>query len=473
MLYVDAPPRVEKVVMEHRGVDAVDDVVVYWSTPGVADADSFVRIDFHQIKFHVAQGQCISSGNLIDPAWTGTTRSMLWGFAASWKDLREQQPNIRLTLVTNWPWCTTDPLASLIRDTGKLHNSFFTSGPSSGVGKIRATWRAHLSLLTDLEFDEFIRRLRLCVQAVSQSEAGQWLADRCQLAGLQPPDLATNHSPYDDLAGRLLADGRREFTREDLEKLVKAEKLRTEGAVPFRSTCAIRSFQRHAHEPTTDAALVIDLTNLFEGRRLLDPNGWQAIRDRIDDDLPAAASLPQPVQVALDAHLCIGWYAGTVLNSKAGIPILLRQKSYDGVELWDTSGTGSAGPQSWQVSTESVGDGPEVAVAISVTHDVIRDVRKAIATVAPQVGMLVDVRLQELGPGSIRDGSHARALADHLVSAIRDATHERRGQRFHVFPACPVSLAFLLGQRSAAVGPITMYEYDFGGTGTYAPAIAT
>src|SRR2546425_5638491 len=76
MLYVDAPPRVEKVVMEHRGVDAVDDVVVYWSTPGVADADSFVRIDFHQIKFHVAQGQCISSGNLIDPAWTGTTRSI-------------------------------------------------------------------------------------------------------------------------------------------------------------------------------------------------------------------------------------------------------------------------------------------------------------------------------------------------------------------------------------------------------------
>src|SRR6476619_5995029 len=64
MLYLDTP---QKVVMEHRGVDAVDDVVVYWADPGVADGGGFVRVDFHQIKFHVNQGNCVSSGDLIDP----------------------------------------------------------------------------------------------------------------------------------------------------------------------------------------------------------------------------------------------------------------------------------------------------------------------------------------------------------------------------------------------------------------------
>jgi hypothetical protein len=474
MLYLDAPPRIEKVVMEHRGVDAVDDVVVYWTTPGLADAGRFVRIDFHQVKFHLAQGQCITAENLIDPMWTGTSRSMLWNFAASWKELREQQPDIRLSLVTNWPWCGTDPLAPLIRDTGKIHESFFKKGPSSKVGKVRTAWREHLSLLSDQDFNEFIERLRLCVRAVSQADAGEWLADRCQLAGLKRPDLATNHSPYDDLAGRVLADGRREFTRAELEALVQQEKLRLDTAVPFRSTCAIRTFRRFAHEPKTDAALVIDLTSLFEGRHPLDPNSWrEMIPARLSSELTAISSLPPPVQIALDAHLSIGWYVGTLLDAKAGIPILLRQKSYSGVELWDTGTAISDPDQSWQLSTGSVGGGAEVAVAISITHDVAPEVRSTVAAVAPQVGILVNARLPQLGPAAIRGGAHACSLADELARGLRDIARKNKAHRTHVFAACPVSFAFLLGQRSAAIGPVTMYEYDFGGMGTYRPTIAT
>ena len=473
MLYLRTPPHVEKVVMEHRGVDAVDDVVVYWSAPGLSDGGKFVRIDYYQIKFHVALGRCVSAENLIQPGWTGTKHSLLWAFAASWKSLRQKQPDIRLTLVTNWAWCASDPIGQLIRDSGKLHESFFTVGSGSAVRRTRDAWRAHLSLLTDDEFNEFVDSLRLCVQAVSQSEAGQWLADRCQLAGLQPPDLTTNHSPYDDLAGRLLADGRREFTREELERVVNEEKLNAGPVLPFQSTCAIRSFRRYAHEPRTDAALVIDVTSMFEGRRLIDPKGWPAIRAKLDDQLRAVESLPTPVQVALDTHLSIGWYAGFVLNSKAGIPILLRQKSYGGVVLWETTGTNRITSDSWLVSTESVGEGPELAVAISVTHDVSADVRSQIMALAPKVGSIVNLRVPELGPGSIQSGGHACRLADDLVRTVRELAHGDRGRRTHVFAACPVSFAFLLGQRSAAIGPITIYEYDFGGSGNYARAVAT
>jgi hypothetical protein len=473
MLYLDAPPLIDRVVMEHRAVDAVDDVVVYYTTPGVADGGRLVRVDYHQIKYHVAQGQCIAADNLIDPSWTGTTQSMLWRFAAAWKELRQEEPNLRLNLVTNWPWCPTDALAPLVRDAGVLDDAFFTAGPKSKVGKVRAAWRSHLSLLSEDEFADFVRHLRLCVRALSQTEAGEWLADRCQLAGLQRPDLGANHSPYDDLAGRLLADGRREFSRDELAALLAQEKLIAANTPPFRSACAIRSFRRFAHVPEADAKVLVDLTDLFVGRTPVDGAVWTTtIPARLDGTLDEIAALPHPVQLALDTHLSIGWYVGTLLDAKAGIPILLRQKSYAGVELWDTAIAAPDAAQTWDVTSEDVGTGRDIAVAISVTHDIEADAR-ATATKTPSVGTFVHARLPQLGPAAIHGGAHACALADELTRILRDVVRERNAERTHLFASCPVSLAFLLGQRSVAVGRTTVYEYDFGATRTYRPGMAT
>ena len=474
MLYMNTPPLIEKVVMEHRGVQAVDDVVVYWSPPGWIDLDQFVRIDYYQVKFHVGIGSSVRSENLIDPNWTGTKHSMLWRFAQDWKKIRTDQPNVRLNLVTNWPWCETDPLAPLIRDTGKLHERFFESGAGSKVGKIRIAWHEHLSFLDEDEATEFLRQLRLCVRSVSQSESGDWLADRCQLAGLKRPDLTTNQNQYDDLAGRLLAGGLREFTPGELRSIVEREKLTVDDEIPYKSTCAIKSFKRFAHQPKTDAVLLGDLTDLFDGRNPVEPTAWStAIPNRLQDMLDSINELPNPIQLTLDTHLSIGWYVGTLLDAKAGMPVLLRQKSLDGVELWDTSVSTPEADQMWQISTEVIERGTDVAIAISVTHDISLDVSGAMHALALPVGFLFHARLQEIGAKAIRSGPHACALATDLATNLRDMVREHKAKRTHVFASCPISFAFLLGQRSAACGAMTFYEHDFGGTSGYHAAMAT
>jgi hypothetical protein len=49
-----------------------------------------------------------------------------------------------------------------------------------------------------------------------------------------------------------------------------------------------------------------------------------------------------------------------------------------------------------------------------------------------------------------------------------------RPARLHLFPACPVSVAFLLGQQADALGPTTVYEYPMGEANTfYTPGMAT
>jgi hypothetical protein len=51
---------------------------------------------------------------------------------------------------------------------------------------------------------------------------------------------------------------------------------------------------------------------------------------------------------------------------------------------------------------------------------------------------------------------------------------QRRPKRLHLFPACPVGLAFLLGQQADALGPTTVYEFLYGDSSRdYKPGMAT
>lgn len=471
MLYA-SPQRVDRVVMEHRGVDAVDDVVVYYCAPGLADAERHVRIDYFQLKFRVNLTASITSADLVDPSWTGTKDSMLVRFAQAWQDLRATEPEIRLTLVTNATWLPTDPLAPLVRDQKILAEDFFAASDRSKIGGVRTLWREKLSFLSDDEFGLFIRHLRLEPGALSQRDSEARLVDRCQLAGLVPPNLSENHSPYDDLAGRLLAQGRTSFTPTNLSDLVQREGL-VRTASPFASTCAVRSFHHFAYVPEFDSALVVDLTDLFDGREPISADVWSSLLPkRLATAVGRLASLATPVQLAIDAHLSIGWYLGTLLGPKAGIPVRLRQKGLGRVDLWDVAVPAPDPEHGWRFTYETVGPGTDIAVAVSVTQDVAAEVRTHVSTI-PTIGTLLTCDLTSRGPAAIRNGGHARWLADEFVREVRRLTTRQGAERVHLFAAAPVSLAFLVGQQSAAIGPVTVYEYDFGRTNTYRPGLAT
>jgi hypothetical protein len=45
---------------------------------------------------------------------------------------------------------------------------------------------------------------------------------------------------------------------------------------------------------------------------------------------------------------------------------------------------------------------------------------------------------------------------------VNGTVAELRPTHVRVFPACPASLAFLLGQGARTFGPTTIYEYEFG-----------
>ena len=115
-------------------------------------------------------------------------------------------------------------------------------------------------------------------------------------------------------------------------------------------------------------------------------------------------------------------------------------------------------------SVEDLGNGgSEMAVAISLTHDVSTAVKAFAAQEIPRVGKLFLAR-PAMGPGakSVACGQHAFELAEALALKINEARASAEPP-LHIFIAAPNAFTFFLGQRQQGFGKTTLYEFDFEG----------
>ena len=235
----------------------------------------------------------------------------------------------------------------------------------------------------------------------------------------------------------------------------------------------VRSFPHTGPHEAERPALLLDLCDLFPNdREPIDTSIWsQAIPERIQSSLPRIRSLPQPLHLALQTHLSIAWYVGSLLTPKQGFTIAIRQRGSTGEALWACSAprlpTDAA---RWQVSETGLNHvsdshGQDLAVCASITRPVRRDAEQAIADLNLPIGRLLHLELPEPGPSAISDGGHAQWLADALIREAGLAVAQMRPPRLHLFLAGPVAFAFLLGQQAQALGPTTVYEFGFNSPG--------
>ena len=95
--------------------------------------------------------------------------------------------------------------------------------------------------------------------------------------------------------------------------------------------------------------------------------------------------------------------------------LLLIQRLPGGRLRWADEGASETGALLDQPRVMGLGDGPETAIAIEVTHPVAEDVATYLKRSEPAVGKVVVFTVAG-GPSrtSVRDGHHAHALASAL-----------------------------------------------------------
>ena len=120
--------------------------------------------------------------------------------------------------------------------------------------------------------------------------------------------------------------------------------------------------------------------------------------------MPALADLPQPLVLALQTHLSIGWYLGTLLNPKRGFNMNVSQRTNAGEIVWDLARAQPPNDdRGWLLTEESLNLGQDLALVVSVTHDAQVDAKRAIDNLALPIGRLAHACLQEPGPDAVQD----------------------------------------------------------------------
>jgi hypothetical protein len=211
----------------------------------------------------------------------------------------------------------------------------------------------------------------------------------------------------------------------------------------------------------------------FEGRHIRSADSWQkVVVPEVGAFLKNVTSLRADENLLLlECHSSVAFLAGYELDRKSGAKVFPVQKGVR-TALWKPAASIAMANSAWATTTGTAGSGTDLAIAVSVSRDVLADVR-AYADGSSTIGTVIDARpASGIGQSAVADADHAMALADGLAEVIR-ANRPRDGGTTHLFMAVPNALAFFLGQQRGALGKVQLYEFDFEGErgGSYSASI--
>lgn len=230
----------------------------------------------------------------------------------------------------------------------------------------------------------------------------------------------------------------------------------------------IRSFSGWEGDMERRNDKVLDLTELFDGRKIRHPGDWQRkVLPKLQEFLDRYVNPRRPLVLDLAAHTSIAFAAGWLLEAKSGLDIRVRQRTY------------TKGEREWHPNEGEVPEGPlwldrpdqelspvatDLAVAVSVTHSVKQEVEEMIRRQGFPIRRIIDATIApEPDQRVVVGGAHMLRLAQTLLARLRQRAPEERDGRLHIFYAGPNALQVYLGQLARPLGRIVLYEYDFEG----------
>jgi hypothetical protein len=227
---------------------------------------------------------------------------------------------------------------------------------------------------------------------------------------------------------------------------------------------AVVSYEHPYNRPRE---LTLDLHERFfskDDRRPRPGIDWNAdILPALHDFLKVNVSDARPLRLRFDAHLSLCFAAGFCIGMRSiEITVLQSQRGRGGFEAWRFEGwPRSSHPHGWAFETTGESES-DLAVVVSVTHDIVKDVSETWQALHPERSCLF---LEATLPSNdVRGAKHALALAEALVKKIRTV---QGAHRLHLFLSCPAAFAFCLGQNSVMLGEIQLYDHLPGKTPRY------
>lgn len=459
------------------GPGGFDDIwVEYEPGHGPLDPEGVALGRVHmQCKWHVAPG-AYGHAALVDPEFINAkSRSLLQRAREAQVAHAPDGRGIRFQLTTNWGVDHKDALRPMIasRSSALVAARLFEGRTDrSQQGQVRKLWRDHLAI-----DDQELRRLAQTLAFGQVPDSLDALREQLdlvfRLVGLRSVPQTDSGYIYDDVVFQWLGQGRLEFDRQSFRAACAKENL-IGPAVGGPKIYGVKSFEHPFDRLEERCDEVLSLVQHFDDRYIHGRADWASVLyPELQTFLSAAAKESPQLRLALDAHVTLAFAAGSVLDIKSGRRVEIEQRTLER-RIWsaDDADIDPHWPHLACAWTGIDPTGRDIAVAVGLTHDLEAAVRQHIASQRDVLGLL-SCR-PSCGPSAraVICGAHASALAETVVAEAR--ARRPAGGRVHLFVAGPNAFSFFLGQRRTALGPVTLYEYDFEGerTGGYVPSLS-
>lgn len=475
--------KVASVAYELDRVKSFDDVVVSYKAPLTFERGETVAADYYQVKFHVDQNGSFTYHALTNPKFINATRfSPLQRLHAAQQRYAPDGLGCRFYVVSPWSVHPDDPLSALISNNGgeiRLNVLFDATGNKSAMGKVRKLWRDHLGLSCDDDLIAVLRPLRIWRNAPDLAQLNDQLNISFEAAGFKPVETGSLVHPYDDLIRKLKGQGDCEFTREQLQEIAESQNLWLGRPTEPKDVgkIGIRSFVRWAEHMEDETEDMLDLVQFFDNREIREGQCWnQKVLPAVIDFISKYERTAHPYHLLLDTHSSIAFTAGFHLEAKLRADIWPVQRAGSQSIVWqpEQPPARSDYPRFTQCDWPQTASGSDIAVAISITHDILGDVKHYVSTSLPAVGKVVHFRIEpDPNQRAVIDGTHAHQLAQVIAQAIKQRSAQERGAVLNIFAAAPNGVMFFLGQLARDFGRCVLYEHDFGSSaaGAYHPSI--
>lgn len=247
--------------------------------------------------------------------------------------------------------------------------------PESMMGKVREAWSGHLGIDHD-GLRLVARTLAISRRLESGADLRERLNDRFPAVGMRRVPPSETGFFYDDLIRKLHAQGRNTFDAASFRDLVADEGLLAP-AQPRPKTLGVRSFMHPIDDIEARSDESVNLVSHFDGRHIRDQAGWKAdVFPELSRFLIQSARDKDQLRLILDTHVSLAFGVGANLNVKSGKAIEIEQRA-GGRHIW--SATDKPRDPAWptlSIVEETVhASGLDLAVAVSLTHDVAPAVR--------------------------------------------------------------------------------------------------
>lgn len=466
---------IKEIGYEYGAVKSFDDVVVFYQNEQ-RFRDTYIDVDYIQVKFHMKQTDEFTMDNLLAPKFINAEKnSFLQNVVNAYRNDKIDFSRSRFTIYSPWRIKSGDILSKLVDNVDGIFDlDELQKGKTerSEMGGLRKKLCEKL-LLTERELLDVLRQI--CIKDGQEKfpDLKEILSREFSHHGLQPWVDSMDTLPYCDLVRAWNRHGINIVTIDDIKSYCKKEGLFN--VTKDVTAIAVKSFTRHTEWLDDWANDILDLTDILDRRELRAGHSWGEVFQSIEQFVRSKLDSAMEYHVALETLLSVSFTVGRILNPKSGIKVIPVQKTLDGHVNWKRDDVDEPEYSKFIISNQILCDeSSDMAISIGATHDIKRDVQDYIESSGLKIGHYKNFLLEDAGTDSIKDGSHAWQLAKQINSEIIKRSGSLKRGTLHIFIAGPNSLMFYLGMQSMMYGKVQIYEFDVNGTheNTYYPTIS-